>query len=302
MSRSARVIEAWANRAIALDKADRLAPFHLPRRIERPLPGDRVLIDERDELVELIPRRNRFGRGDERGRFRPIAANLDQALIVIAPEPAPSPDLVPRYLCACRIAGIEPLIVVNKSDLDLPDQAPFKHLEALAELGVRSIHTRCRPEVFLDDLASQLTGRTSLIAGQSGVGKTSLVNALIPDLDRQTGRLSRVTGKGRHTTTSAVLCRLPEGGWLVDTPGVWEYSLWAMDLATLALGFPEFSELSGACRFRDCSHRHEPGCAVQAAVAGGALPDFRYRAWLSLLSEQDRLGRRGVIPRGRGGK
>ena len=291
MRRTARVVEAWANRAVAVDEAGRLAPFHLPRRIDRPLPGDQVVLDERDELVELEPRRNQFGRGDARGRFRPIAANLDQALIVIAPEPRPSPDLVPRYLSACRIAGIEPLIVINKCDLTRPDRAPFKHLDALGELGVRSIETRCRPEARVAELATTLHGRTSLIAGQSGVGKTSLINALIPDLERQTGALSRVTGKGRHTTSSAVLCRLPEGGWLVDTPGVWEYGLWAMDTATLALGFPEFAEFARSCRFRDCSHRHEPGCGVRAAVASGALPEFRFQAWLSLLAEQDRLRR-----------
>lgn len=289
MTRTARVIEAWANRAIARDESGQLTPFHLPRRIERPLPGDQVQLDERDELVELLPRRNRFGRGDERGRFRPIAANLDQALIVIAPEPAPSPDLVPRYLCACRIAGIEPLIVVNKSDLALPDQEPFAHLEALADLGVASVRTRCRPDARIDELRARLSGRTSLIAGQSGVGKTSLVNALIPDLERQTGRLSRVTGKGRHTTTSAVLCRLPDGGWLVDTPGVWEYGLWSMALNTLAQGFPEFAQFSADCRFRDCRHHQEPGCAVRSAVERGELAAFRYAAWIRLLGEQDRL-------------
>jgi ribosome biogenesis GTPase len=289
MRRPARVIQSWANRAIALGAAERLTPFHLPRRIERPLPGDQVLLDDRDELVELIPRRNQFGRGDARGRFRAIAANLDQALIVIAPTPSPSPSLIPRYLTACAIAGIDAIIIINKSDLPMPDQAPFTQLEALAELGVSVIATRCRPQANVSELAERLAGRTSLIAGQSGVGKTSLVNALIPDLERQTGQLSRVTGKGRHTTTSAVLCQLPDEGWLVDTPGVWEYGLWAMPLNELARGFPEFAGYSAHCRFRDCSHRHEPGCGVRAAVGQGELERFRYEAWIRLLGEQDRL-------------
>ena len=291
MSRRARVIEAWSNRAVALDESNELTPFHLPRRIERPLPGDSVLLDERNELIELLPRRNAFGRGDPRGRFRPIAANLDQALIVIAPEPSPSPDLIPRYLTACAIAGVEAIIVINKSDLPMPKGSPFNELEALAELGVCVLTTQCHPQVQLSELAERLAGRISLIAGQSGVGKTSLVNALIPDLDRQTGALSRVTGKGKHTTTSAVLCRLPDGGWLVDTPGVWEYGLWSMDKATLITGFPEFAPFAERCRFRDCSHTHEPGCAVRAATESGQLADFRYQAWVRLLNEQARLSR-----------
>ncbi|AKS41909.1 ribosome small subunit-dependent GTPase A [Wenzhouxiangella marina] len=292
MSTRATVLEAWANRAVAETVDGRLVAFHFPRRLERPLPGDEILLNERDELDELLPRRNRFGRGDNRGQFRPIAANLDQTLIVIAAEPAPSPDLLHRYLAASRICGIEPIIVLNKTDLPTPSQAPFDELEGLIELGYSVIRTCCTHASGIDGLAERLEGRTSLIAGQSGVGKTSLVNALIPELDRQTGALSQVTGKGRHTTTSARLCHLPEdSGWLVDTPGVWEYGLWQMTPRELLRGFPEFLEASDGCRFRDCSHQHEPGCGVRAAVEAGVIPDFRYRAWLRLLDEQARLSR-----------
>ncbi|MEN1728704.1 MAG: ribosome small subunit-dependent GTPase A [Pseudomonadota bacterium] len=290
MSQPATVIEAWSNRAVAETNEERLVAFHMPRRLERPLPGQTVVLDEQDELVEVEPARNQFGRGDPRGRFKPIAVNLDQALIVIAAEPAPSADLIHRYLAACHICRIEPVIVVNKSDLDAHQQPPFTELEALSALGYRVIRTQCKPEPQIEELKHLLLGKTSLIAGQSGVGKTSLVNALIPNLDRQTGALSSVTGKGTHTTTSARLCHLPEGGWLVDTPGVWEYGLWTMPPQALESGFPEFRPWVDACRFRDCTHQHEPGCAVMAAAESGELPEFRYQAWLRLLAEQSRLG------------
>lgn len=290
MNRQAIVLEAWANRAAAEDQSGRLVSFHLPRRMERPLPGQTVHLDELDELVEVVPPRTRFGRGDPRGRFKPIAVDLDQALIVIAAKPAPSPVLIHRYLAACHLCGVEPVVVINKSDLEPPDQPPFCHLGALEDLGYTIVRTRCQPNADVAQLASHLREKTSLIAGQSGVGKTSLVNALIPDLQAQTGALSSVTGKGTHTTTSARLRRLPDSGWLIDTPGVWEYGLWRMSPPELVRGFPEFLPLSGGCRFRDCTHQHEPGCSIRAAVASGELPEFRHVAWLKLLEEQARLG------------
>ncbi|MFU8830983.1 MAG: ribosome small subunit-dependent GTPase A [Wenzhouxiangella sp.] len=291
MTDRALVVEAYSNRGVALLEDRSLQPFHFPRRLARPLPGDRIELDQKGSLVALEPRRNEFGRGDPHGRFRPVAANLDRALIVIAPEPAPSPDLVHRYLATALIRGIEPVIVVNKTDIPVPDQPPFNELEDLARLGYRIVYCRCRPEPELGELARELQTGVSLLAGQSGVGKTSLLNALIPDLDEQTSQLSRVTGKGRHTTTSATLHHLPSGAWLVDTPGVWEYGLWSMPLTELERGFPEFAEFSGQCHFRNCTHNHEPRCAVRTAAEENRIPPSRHAAWLRLLTEQTRLGR-----------
>lgn len=285
-----RMVQAHANHGVASVNGE-LRPIHFPRRIERPLPGDLVRIDEAGTLTGLVGRSNLFGRGDGRGRFRPIAANLDRAVIVIAPQPAPSRDLVHRYLTACLIREIEPLIVVNKSDLPAPDQAPFTELEPLAALGFEHVETRCRPDLDIATLAPRLGSGITLFAGQSGVGKSSLLNALIPDLEAQTGELSRVTGKGIHTTTTATAHRFGDGAWLIDTPGVWEYGLWKMPPEDLQRGFPEFAAHSGQCRFRNCRHRSEPGCAVIAAVEAGTLPAFRHAAWLRLLAEQERLGR-----------
>lgn len=283
-----RMIQAHANHGVAED-AGELRRIHFPRRLERPLAGDLIQADDAGTLTAIEQRRNRFGRGDNRGRFKPIAANLDRAVIVIAHEPAPSRDLLNRYLTACLINEVAPLIVINKRDLRRPEQPAFEALESLRGLGYDVVETQCRPSEDIDALAEAIQNGVTLFAGQSGVGKSSLLNALIPDLDTQTGRLSHVTGKGTHTTTTATAHRYRSDSWLIDTPGVWEYGLWKMDPETLERGFPEFSAHSAHCRFRDCRHRSEPGCAVIDAVASGALPAFRHEAWLRLLAEQERF-------------
>ena len=292
MTESFRVLIALGNHGLATEEVSRAEtpePFEIQfrRNVGRPLPGDLVTVDEHGAVSAILERRNVFGRGGNRGRFQPVAANLDTLLIVIAPEPAPSVDLLHRYVAAAHIHDIRPVVIVNKADIPVPDAAPFTHL---GDMRVDVFHTRCEGETSLDGLKSVLTGGIHLLAGQSGVGKSSLANALLPDLSLQTDRLSRSTGKGRHTTTSARLLKLPDGGWLVDTPGVWEYGLWRMPVTELERGFPEFAAAAGSCRFRNCTHDHEPGCRIRAAVAEGDIPDSRYEAWLSLLSEQARLG------------
>jgi ribosome biogenesis GTPase len=283
------VVRAWANRGIAQLDDGELAPFHFPRRLTRPLPGDRIVLGANDALLEVADRRNEFGRGDARGRFKPAAANVDRAVIVIAPEPAPSADLIHRYLVGARLQSIEPIIVINKRDLALPSTRAFADLEDLIGLGYRAVQTRCKPVPEITDLTELLQTGTSLLTGQSGVGKTSLLNALIPDLDELTGALSQVTGKGTHTTTTATVYPISASAAVIDTPGVWEYSLWAMPADELQSGFPEFTPFSAHCRFRDCRHNSEPGCAVRAAAESGQIPASRHAAWLRLLAEQARI-------------
>ena len=285
------MVRAWANRGIAQLDEGPLVPFHFPRRLIRPLPGDRIILDAQDSLIEVSPRKNEFGRGDPRGRFRAVAANLDRAVIVIAPQPAPSPDLIHRYLVGALLHGIEPVVVVNKSDLPLPESGPFADLAELAALGYRIVNSRCKPEAELGELPDLLAAGASLLTGQSGVGKTSLLNALVPDLDERTGTLSQVTGKGTHTTTTATVYPISASAAIIDTPGVWEYSLWTMPPTELQRGFPEFSPHAAHCRFRDCCHNSEPGCAVRAAADNGDIPASRHAAWLRLLAEQRRLQR-----------
>ncbi len=147
------------------------------------------------------------------------------------------------------------------------------------------LKTSCKGDPGVAVLEPVLENRTSILVGQSGVGKSSLVRALLPDLDIQTGELSRVTGKGTHTTTTTILYALPGGGRLMDSPGVWEYGLWKLQDRELAAGFPEFAPHADRCRFNDCLHLGEPDCAVRMAVESGHIRQWRHDAYTRLLDQ-----------------
>ena len=265
------------------------------RRVGRPFCGDRVMVARADEaslVVEaVLPRRNYFVRTDERQRRNIIASNLDQVLIVVATRPLPSRDLMERYLLAVHSLGIEPVIVYNKTDLELaPDETAngvqvLAHMPDYEALGYTVIRTSCKTAPGIAGLQSILKDKTSILVGQSGVGKSSLINQLIPDLHIQTGELSNATGKGTHTTTSTILYQLTDGGYLIDSPGVWEYGIWKFEDRELASGFIEFEPWLGQCRFNNCLHASEPACAIKQAVADESIQDWRYQSYLRLLEQ-----------------
>jgi ribosome biogenesis GTPase len=278
---------------VQLDDGSRLACKY-KRQVGRPYCGDRVQISQSDTgsgVVEaIVPRRNHFVRADQQQRKHIVAANLDQVMIVIAVRPLPSRDLVERYLLAAHSLGIEPLIVLNKTDLDVTDEQHagadvIGHLDDYRKLGYPVIRTSCKKPPGIRELTPALRNRTSILAGQSGVGKSSLVRELLPDLDIQVGELSRVTGKGTHTTTTTILYGLPEGGFLMDSPGVWEYGLWKFENRELSAGFREFTPFENSCRFNDCLHNSEPVCGVKNAVQNGQIIEWRYQSYLRLLKQ-----------------
>lgn len=287
----ALIISSHGNQGLAELPDGRHVTCVFRRTVGRPVCGDRVMISqdlgENCPVEEILPRRNTFVRGQRNGDRQVMAANLDQVAIVIAPEPAPSRDLLDRYLVAVLSLGIEPLIVANKAEL-LPAAAadrpePFSRLDEYRSLGHAVTETSCKGDPGVAGLLPRLQGRTSIVVGQSGVGKSSLVNALVPDLELQTQELSRSTGKGRHTTTTTLMYRLPGSGRLIDSPGVWEYGLWDMDQSELLHGYPEFARAPGHCRFANCRHLHEPGCAVQAGAEAGLYPAWRLESYRRLL-------------------
>ena len=147
------------------------------------------------------------------------------------------------------------------------------------------IRTSCKTEPGITGLQSVLKDRTSILVGQSGVGKSSLINQLLPDMQIQTGALSTSTGKGTHTTTSTILYQFTDGGYLIDSPGVWEYGIWKLENNELAAGFIEFKPWLGQCRFNNCVHATEPDCAIKKAVADGHIRDWRYQSYLRLLEQ-----------------
>jgi ribosome biogenesis GTPase len=232
-------------------------------------------------VVERLPRRNVLMRSDSRGLEESIAANLDQLGIVVAARPACDPYIVDRYVAGAYLAGIQPLVVINKSDLEPSPDLDF--VRPLARLGMTVIAVSAHTGAGLDALVAALRGKRTMLAGQSGVGKSSLLNSLAGDALRATGRLSERSEEGRHTTVSSAIVRLPWGE-LADSPGVRDYAPPIVPLKDVQRGYPEILALAGGCRFQDCLHLREPQCAVQAAVAGGDVDPRRYESYRRLVN------------------
>lgn len=293
MDNQGQILVAWGNRGVVELASGERVECKFRRSVGRPHCGDRVSVvaaDGESTVVTAIrPRRNEFMRANARQQKQVIATNLDQVVVVVAPAPEPSRDLVERYLVAVHSMGIDPVLVVNKMDLmagaNLSADSPLRRLDEYAKLGYTVLESCCKGPPGTMELERILKDRTSILVGQSGVGKSSLVNAVLPDLALQTGALSNVTGKGTHTTTTTIMYTLPCGGRLIDSPGVWEYGLWQMEQRELALGFPEFGPFTVNCRFNDCRHRSEPSCAVREAAQNGTLRDWRYQSYLRLLEQ-----------------
>jgi ribosome biogenesis GTPase len=291
----ALVLVSYGSQGVVLLDSGERKRCKYRRNVGRPYCGDLVLVSPADDaslvVDRILPRRNNFVRTDDRQRKQIVAANLDQVLIVVATRPLPSRDLMERYLLAVHSLGIEPVIVYNKTDLELAaDETAngatvLAHMPEYEALGYTVIRTSCKTAPGITGLQSVLKDRTSILVGQSGVGKSSLINQLIPDIHIQTGELSNATGKGVHTTTSTMLYQLNDSGYLIDSPGVWEYGIWKLENRELAAGFLEFETFLGQCRFNNCLHASEPDCAIKAAVAEGSIRDWRYQSYLRLLKQ-----------------
>jgi len=253
---------------------------HLRSHLESPVAGDRVVWARSEEagvITALTERQNVLHRPDIKGQLRPVAANIQLLLVVFAPEPAPQANLLDRYLVAAEHIGVEAALVLNKADL-LKDAFWPEQLEHYAALGYRTLITHHgMPDA--SDLAGLIGTNTVVLVGQSGVGKSSLIQRMLPDESIRVGALSALADKGRHTTTTAELFHLPNGGRLIDSPGVREFGLTHITAADIALGFREFSAFLGRCRFRDCHHEQEPDCALRAAVAEGHISEARFESY-----------------------
>ncbi len=236
-------------------------------------------------IHELKPRSSLLARPDARGKQKIIAANIDQILIVCASLPELNEGLLDRYLVAATLTDITPVIVLNKTDLlDEKQQAHYQQrLSVYQQLNYPIIYTSAHEDEAFNHLNECLRDKTSILVGQSGVGKSSLLNRLLPDVNARIGEVSDATGKGRHTTTTAYLYHLLDSGTLIDSPGIREFGLWNVSPEQLAQGFPEFVQRQDQCRFRDCKHRNEPGCEVLAALKNEEISASRHASYLRIL-------------------
>lgn len=292
--------------------------------------GDRVWLSDQSAshggqtvgvIERVAPRTTRLSRSDFRGREHVLVANAEQILIVSSvAQPRPKPHLIDRYLVAASKGDLRPVIVFNKCDLEPAedpaaaappaDESEYLELEdeerargigrmtvadAMVEyraLGYTVIRTSAVTGEGLEALRGQLAGRVTVLSGQSGVGKSSILNALQPGLGLEVREVSAETEKGRHTTTHARLLPLEIGGFVVDTPGIRQFDLWSVEPGELEAHFIEFPPLVPQCRFKDCHHTQETGCAVLAAVENGDISPRRYASYVKMLAEMAQARRR----------
>ncbi len=249
--------------------------------------GDRVearpLPNESDWLITgILERKNELTRPDTRGRVEVLAANLDYLLVVAAAEPRPDWFVVDRYLCAAEIMAVDAGVLFNKTDLvgELPDE----ELGVYRQIGYDVVSCSALRAEGLERVGELLEERCSIIVGQSGVGKSSVINGLVGDEVQATSAISDKTREGRHTTVNSAMIDLPRGGVIIDSPGVRDYAPALESSSAAALGFREISAASSHCRFANCRHLREPGCAVKDDVDSGAISPRRYESYRRIVN------------------
>ena len=253
--------------------------------------GDHVIWQQTGDAegvaVAVLPRATALSRPSFNGEEKAIAANITQLVVVLAARPEPAGYLLDQYLVAAERIGVRGLICLNKADLlDEAGRRRFRHgFTHYEDIGYPVIQISAKAEHGLDPLRERLRGQTSILVGQSGVGKSSLINALIPQQTVEEGRLSDATGLGRHTTSAATLYQLDSGGALIDSPGVRSFRLGRLSRHELERGFREFVPLLGQCRFHNCAHLTEPDCAIRAAVEQGRIHPQRLASYQHMVAE-----------------
>jgi ribosome biogenesis GTPase len=271
------------------DNKGQITRCHMRANLGSLVTGDNVVWRDGDPngvIEAVLPRHSELSRPDPYGDMKVVAANIDRIVIVIAPYPEPHANLVDRYLVAAESIGIEPIILLNKTDRidDSNRELLATWQQRYTELGYTWLQVSTTQQQGIDDLTGYLANYTSVFVGQSGVGKSSLINALLPEANLRVGALSENTQKGTHTTTTAQLFHFPRGGHLIDSPGIREFGLWHMDAQTLLEGFVEFRPFIGHCKFRDCAHQAEPGCAIQKALTDGDIGQERMASYRHILA------------------
>ncbi|MGI9238241.1 MAG: ribosome small subunit-dependent GTPase A [Woeseiaceae bacterium] len=293
-SDNATVIATYSRR-MRLSLADgRQVGARIKGKKLRPVCGDRVdaepISNESDWLITNIARRdNELTRPNMRGQTEILAANLDYLIVVAAAEPKADWFIVDRYLCAAELMGISAAVVYNKVELDHDSGLAAPELATYARIGYDVVRCSAHEGTGIDDVARLLQGRCAIIVGQSGVGKSSIINRLLGDDRQRTSTISDKTGEGRHTTVNSEMIAIPGGGSVIDSPGVRDYAPAFESSATAARGFREITEAAQRCKFSNCRHLHEPGCAVKAAVGEGSISERRYQSYKRVINLTEQL-------------
>lgn len=241
-------------------------------------------------VIEAIyPRKNELTRPDYYDGIKVMASNIDQIIIVSAVLPTLSLNIIDRYLVICETAGIPALIVLNKIDLLSPEEreAVKAQLAIYEKIGYETLLLSANTGENMATLDSYLSKGTSIFVGQSGVGKSSLINQLLPEVQALTGAVSDTSGLGQHTTTASRLYHLPQGGNLIDSPGIREFGLWHLEAEQITQGYREFQQVLGTCKFRDCKHGNDPGCALREAVEAGKIDPIRFENYHRLIESRN---------------
>ena len=254
--------------------------------------GDHIIwrpAEPQGVVVALEPRQSALIRPDNYGKLRPVAANIDRIGVVFAVQPAPQSNLLDRYLVAAEAQGIEPFLILNKTDL-LDQQADSEInaiLESYQSIGYEIMCVSADNNNGMDKLNAYLANKSCIFVGQSGVGKSSLINQLVPDNNSAVGPLSEATNEGTHTTTASKLIHLTMGGIIIDSPGIREFALTHLTQEAIIQGFKDFRPFLGHCKFRDCKHQNDAGCALVAAVAAGMLQQQRLDNYRQIINSLD---------------
>lgn len=281
------IIARFSKAAIVMDENYEIHRCHLRPNLAHLVAGDRVLWRENEQggvVSTQLERKSEIKRPDVRGQLKAVAANIDLIIVVIAPEPEPFGNLIDRYLVAAYLAGIDAVIALNKSDLVASNPESKELLRRYETIGYPVIETG--PDEQSTNALNELLGeQTAVFVGQSGVGKSSMINRLIPDQELRVGALSENVLKGKHTTTTTEVFRRPDGGLIIDSPGIREFGLQHLAPEDVAPGFKEFRPFIDLCKYRDCRHLVEQGCAVLSALEQGAISRERYESFVNIVSD-----------------
>jgi ribosome biogenesis GTPase / thiamine phosphate phosphatase len=293
------VISRFGKSADVEDNTGNIYRCSIRRTLPSLVTGDKVVWRESLEsntngVIEAVhPRHSELVRPDFYDGVKPVAANVDQIVIISAVLPELSLNIIDRYLVACQATEIKPIIVLNKIDLlnDAERANVESQLAIYTKIGYQVLYVSCQHQQGIAVLQDILQGKISILVGQSGVGKSSIINLLLPHQSQSamTGDISEISGLGQHTTTSSRLYHLPNGGDIIDSPGIREFGLWHLEPQQVISGFKEFDNYLGGCHFRDCNHFDTPGCLLQKAVQDGEIAQSRLDNYHRILQSMQEV-------------